>query len=343
MKIGFIHNKDTTKVFLLPEQLNKIKKDIEINLSHQYLSIVNSKADILDKKIKLWETNEQVCAASDIIFKVEHFTKKEIKNYSNKILICLSNFIYNPEMVSNLLLNNVTSGFWQLAQRKNEYIIFNAIQKQLCNNLWPLIEKISNQVKLKRKNKIVNINGEIELNIVILNYSTLAEQFAIEMLEKNHKVTILDNRGAINNNGSLLKFKKFNILNSNFETIEKEIRWADIFINCAIDPNSRTKKRITTQMAQSMREGSIIINCNADNGPCFEFEKMLKKLVYNSIGKAYYSYMTILDNIDDEKFNNEMSINTCELLNCSIFENENFIVTKNSSIINKKIKKEFGL
>ena len=108
--IGLIFDKKTEALFLLPTEIKKMSLDgVTVNVQSNYGSCLNINNDqYKNAGAKIFAKKIDVINHSDIICKINPFTKNECQSLNNKIAITISNFVNNVGMLYYMLKNNVT-------------------------------------------------------------------------------------------------------------------------------------------------------------------------------------------------------------------------------------------
>ena len=108
--IGLIFDKKTKALFLLPSEIKQMcLNEIIINVQAGYGSCLNISDDqYKNVGAKIFNKKIDLIKHSDIVCKVNPFTKKECQSLNNKVAVTLSNFVNNVEMLYHMLKNNVT-------------------------------------------------------------------------------------------------------------------------------------------------------------------------------------------------------------------------------------------
>lgn len=363
LKIGLIKNKKDKKLFLLPSEVNSLQvKGITVNALVNY----GSSLDINDNQYissgaKVFKSTKEVIKNSDIILKVGEFSSSELKSAKNKICITMANFITNAKMVLTMLKNNNTSLTWNCLNTGKHYVFYPLLEQM--KGRYAAIDGIYQLMSINGAGKIVGQHDHsTKVKVVVLNGSFAGYEATMQALAMGANVKLLDIDEKyvkdLNHDSKLSDLAK--LYNSHFvakvndyENLVDEIKDADIFINTSIEPGSKSKKRITSQMADSMKKGSILIDASVDQGFGFEFEKRFSKQEkpaqeFNNVHFVAYEDITDLlpqsysQIISSKSLKHLIEIATEEKWD-EIEALNSIIVTKNQKVINEKIKKELNL
>lgn len=356
--IGLIFDKKSNALFLLPSEIKKMCLDkIVINVQAGYGSCLNISDDqyknvgaqIFNKKIDLIKH-------SDIICKVDPFTKKECYSLNNKIAVTLSNFVNNVGMLYYMLKNNVTGLYWNALLTNQKYILFSKLEQLKAQNAFLIIQKILND--WTNNKKIVNLPHSSDY-FLLLNATYASIEICKLAIANGFNVILLDNDVTylkqLQNNIFLKQpheknGPKFMYDDASFENLEKYFPMAKIFINTCQDPINKTKSRITSTMIESMKQTAIALDIANDYGNAFIFAKKKPdcKIKLNKCGKNFYLN---LDNWFFTDFNKQSEtisklsyLSLIELAKKGIDQQfSNLVICKTKRIINPIIKNTLNL
>jgi len=300
--LGLIFDKNTRKVFLLPEDVKKITSaGVKVFVALSYgatnnindIDYTNAGAEVIDVK--------SVVENADIILKVNAFTKNEIKAMNGKTAITLANFIVNVDMLYEMLVNNVKSYEWIGLVTNNSYAFFQHLEeikgKYAINKTKTLLPKITEEFKnnpkvakekerLAKKGIELNIFKGIKNKVLVLNASFASDVIIRQSLMLGWDVTLLDNDAKYCH--ALLKDQEIQSLISHdggtlqtmpatFDNLESQFKVNNIFFNTCINPTVKTGLRITKDMIESMPCASLAFDLSCENGFAFMFQKSLLK------------------------------------------------------------------
>jgi alanine dehydrogenase len=334
MKIALLkENKNEYRVSLVPADVKKLAdnkhtvtftKQIGINAGFDDEQYIKAGA-------KLVKNNKTCINGADFVFKLSSLTPSEIKLIKqNQIIISFFNMSNHPKVLFNLLKN------------KNTSLALDAINEE---GLYPAVipnEQIKGKFSvilstyyLSKFNKdslgkfFSNVNySQDATNFVIVHASYAGLEAARTALAIGSNVIMLENNDdlikQVQEDKGLVELAKLNhnhfkILKASFNDLTKYIANADVLINTNSLPNSSTQKRITIQMIQSMKKGTVYINLASDQGPASDTEKKIatiNKPIYLSNGVIHFN----IDNIPS-LFSNTASTITSNIISRYILEN----------------------
>lgn len=288
-RIGILYDKDSKKVFLLPEQVKQLTaKGINVNVAEgigRGLGIPDNA--YLSAGARIYKEYQSVIEASDILLKVNAFVEGELKHMKGKIAITAASFLANVDMLYHMLTNKVTGCEWMSLASKGEYVIFPDIEAQKANVTMVAIKQaLQNGFKGKYK-------YPEHPKMVILNATFGAIALAKLALKDGYEVTIADNDATY-----LESLKRsfarlggtFLTCDAGYETILKQVKDKNIFVTTTINPAELTKLRITQEVPALMPNGSLLVDTSCQNGYAFHFIKKFAKkgLEWVEIDKRYY-------------------------------------------------------
>lgn len=366
MKIGILKDSKKNKgAFLLPKDVASLTtKKVVVNFCSKIGASLNiADQDYINAGAKIFKSNAQVIKNSDILLKLNNFSCLEISKMNPKhIAITMSNFVDNVKMVQKLLSCGVTSLSWECLSKSGNYIFYPIIERfNGYHSVVKAIELMSiSQFSIGKA--ILPFDQSSRVDFCILNCSFAGYEAACQALALGANVTVLDNDETFCK--SLMVDKKiktlssihnssFNALKNDFDTIGNQITKCDVFINTSIEPGVKSKKRITLQMAQMMKNGSILIDASANQGFGFDFEKVdlndgfkarqLENVIYSNISKIGQIYSTTYCQIISE-FSAPILLQLAqdsEFVNNEIIND--IIVTKNKKIVNEKVMEQLNI
>lgn len=290
-RIGILYDKDSKKVFLLPKEVKTLtSKGIIVNVASGAGNCRSiSDADYTAAGANVCQQWQDVIANSDILLKINAFSKSELKLMKNKIAITMANYLTNVEMLYYMLENKVTGLEWAALADRSNYVLFGQLEEAKTQIIISyLSQALSKGLAKSKKNVVVYPKNP---NILILNATFAGVALAQKACELGWKVTIADNDSKYLS--SLKKTKalgSIKCVDAGYETLNEEFKLNNIFVNTTIDPTDITKTRITKEMAMSMPKGSLLIDASCENGYAFQFVKKFadKQPKWNTIDKSFY-------------------------------------------------------
>lgn len=288
-RIGILYDKESKKIFLLPEQVKALTaKGINVNIPTglgNVLGIADSQYAAAGAKVfSQWK---EVINASDIILKTNSFCKNELKQMANKIAITMSNYLANVDMLYYMLDNKVTGLDWSNLSNRSGYVFFPEIEEAKAPLILSYVKDALAKGLAKRQKDKVTYPANPKM--LILNATFAGIALAKLAIAAGFEVTIADSDSKYLTE---LKssIKKLNTIDSGYETIVKEIKKANIFVSTAISPSETTRTRITKQMGQSMPKGSMMVDASCENGYAFQFIKRYatKDMEWVKLDNFYY-------------------------------------------------------
>lgn len=346
-KIGFILDKNSKKVFILPDDVKQLtSKGIVVNLPKGYGNTVyidESKYVIAGAKILA--NSKAVITNSDIVCKPQAFNKNELKLMSGKTAITMANYLANVEMLYLMLKNNIKSYAWSSLSQDGQYVFFADL------------EKIKG--KHAAKKVIENFkNKKTQPRAMVLNATWASYEAITYLLAHKANVTLFDNDSKycreLKKDQEIIKLSKQNNVgldfkDAKFDTLLKAFPTHNAFINTCIDPFNRTKIRITEEMAKSMAPESILVDESSENGYAFHFIKKFVSLEdkIEKIGKSNFSCVADITELYPKETSQIISTKSVDYLammandQTEIFSD--ILITKDSKCVNKEINKQLKL
>ncbi len=355
--IGLIFDKKTNAVFLLPNEIEKMcLTGLRVNVQTGYGSCLNISDQQYEKVgAKIFDTKIKVISQSDIICKINPFTKNDCHFLTNKIAVTLSNFVNNIGMLYYMLKNNVTGLYWNALLTNQKYVLFSKLEQLKAQNAFLIINKIlTDWTKNKKKINPPRSNDYF----LLLNASFASIEICKLALEKGFNVIVLDNDINYSKQlefNNLIKHlsnntSRFIYDTATFENLEKYFPMSSIFLNTCSNPINKTKSRITSNMVKSMKQTAIALDIANDYGDGFVFvkKKPSKQIKLYKCGENFYL------NLNNWYFIN--SANQSEIISTTSYlpliemaknginqQFSNLIICESKKIVNKIIKTTFNL
>ncbi len=241
-------------------------------------------ASVVEKKAEVFQC--------DIILRVSPFDQQEIDMLRG-----------NQTLISNMQLNtHCSESVHKLMRKKVTTIAYEYMEnEENCLPVVQLMSQISGATSIVVANEYLSnsrdgkgvllggVTGISPTELVILGASTTAEFAARAALGLGATVKIFDN--------SIFDLRKLEdkleqrIFTSVFypKVLKKALKSADVVLG-AMSPNKNPKFRVSEEMVQMMKKGSVIIDTNVSQGGCFETSKCtdLKNPTYTKHGVVHY-------------------------------------------------------
>jgi len=114
------------------------------------------------------------------------------------------------------------------------------------------------------------VPGVPPADVVILGGGTTGKHAAKIALGMGANVTILDiNLETLRHLEDILS-GRLETLSSNYETIERAVKYADLLIGAVLIPGAKAPTLVTEAMVKEMKSGSVIVDISVDQGGCIE-------------------------------------------------------------------------
>jgi len=114
------------------------------------------------------------------------------------------------------------------------------------------------------------VPGVPPADVVILGGGTTGKNAAKIALGMGANVTILDiNLETLRHLEDILS-GRLETLSSNYETIERAVKYADLLIGAVLIPGAKAPTLVTENLVKEMKSGSVIVDISVDQGGCVE-------------------------------------------------------------------------
>lgn len=279
--LGLIKDKKSKKVFLLPQEIQNLKKEgIKVTIPANYgldLEITDSAYIVAGADVV--SNNNEVIKVSDIICKVNAFDKAEIKEIGNKIAVSTASYINNVDMIYHMMEAKTTGLAWNYLYNQKGFIIFPKLEELKGKLAMKIITDGMAKGLCKEKEKVTYPKPA---NLLIINATFAAVTAAKWALANGFNVTIadMDKRylNELSNDAEIKEITaknktKFDTCSAEFDKLTKVCKDYNALIATAVDPMGRTKKKVSDEMAKSMPKGSILVDASCEYGDSFIFAK----------------------------------------------------------------------
>lgn len=292
MKILVTSNKNSKRVSLVPDDVNKlVANNIEVYITSNTTKLcgfsdndyVKAGAHIVDKLTI--DFIKSIDVVSFIDFPED---KLIINNLSPKqILWGFMFLVNNPENLFIALKKGLTTIGVEAINDNDVYEYFLPMEQIKAGCILELANKaiaafkISKNKQPKNKNNEITNNSILKNNVLILNYSysgyyaaknALANKYNVMYLEKDNT---LANELRSDHNLQSLIIKNgchFNVIDASYDNLIDEVKKTSILIATNQLPTTKSSVKITNDMINSMPQGSVFINLDAETGFASNFE-----------------------------------------------------------------------
>lgn len=281
MRIALLtNNKNENRVFLTPNSVKQLcdNKYEVVVVNDCGKRIGYSNAQYLQAGAKICRNNIDAIKQADIVLKVSGVTTKEVSTIkTGAIIISNFNFCNNTQLLYKCI---------------NKHVTTLGIESFTENGLFPLIianEQIKGRYGVVEAIKYLSTHKEHgvgktfatlsqhdeKAHFVILNGSYAGVEAAKTAIALGSDVTILESdsyiSSQISQSKSLLQMAnltggKLQVVSSSYVDLKRYTSLADVVIATNSTPGSLTAKRITEEMVQHMRAGSVYVDLAIEQG-----------------------------------------------------------------------------
>ncbi|UCE04581.1 MAG: alanine dehydrogenase, partial [bacterium] len=216
-------------------------------------------------------SHEELFKRSDLIIKVLPPTEKETEylHPEQMIFSFLMISLQTKVAIENLIKNNVTAVGTELIEIAPKYRPLLVAMGEIAGNMMPQIAGRFLQCDTGGRGiAIGGFPGIPPATIVILGAGQLGYNSAKSFLGLGAQVIVLDE--DISRLRYIYKELKGQVITSvaNHYSIERALKFADVFIGAVYQPNQRTPILITEDQLNLMKKGALIIDASIDHGGC---------------------------------------------------------------------------
>jgi len=218
-------------------------------------------------------THDEVFKRADLIVKVMPPTKEEtdLLRQEQMIFSFLLTSLQTRGAIENLLQNRVTAVGTELIEIAPKYRPLLVAMGEIAGNMMPQIAGRFLQCDTGGRGiAIGGFPGIPPATVVILGAGQLGYNSAKSFLGMGAQVIVLDE--DISRLRDVYQKLDGRIMTSvaNHYSIERALKFADVFIGAVYQPSRRTPILITEDQVKVMKKGALIIDASIDHGGCVE-------------------------------------------------------------------------
>ena len=216
-------------------------------------------------------THEEVFKRSDLIIKVMPPTEAESEFLRSEQMIFsfLLTGLLSRSIINNLLENKVTAVGTELIEISPKYRPLLVAMGEIAGNMMPQIAGRFLQCDTGGRGiAIGGFPGIPPATVVILGAGQLGLNSAKSFLGLGAQVIVLDEN--ISRLRVIYKELKGQVATAvaNHYSLERALKFADVFIGAVYQPNQKTQILITEDHLKLMKKGALIIDASIDQGGC---------------------------------------------------------------------------
>ena len=216
-------------------------------------------------------SHEEVFKRSDLIIKVMPITEEETEflRAEQMIFSFLMTSLLTRNAIENLIKNKVTAVGTELIEIAPKYRPLLVAMGEIAGNMMPQIAGRFLQCDNGGRGiAIGGFPGIPPATIAILGAGQLGFNTAKSFLGLGAQVIVLDE--DVSRLRYIYKGLEGRIITSvaNHYSIERALKFADVFIGAVYQPNQRTPILISEDQLKLMKKGALIIDASIDHGGC---------------------------------------------------------------------------
>jgi alanine dehydrogenase len=216
-------------------------------------------------------SHEEVFKRSDLIIKVLPPTAQETEfmHAGQMIFSFLLIGLFTKSAIKNLIGNKVTAVGTELIEIAPKYRPLLVAMGEIAGNMMPQIAGRFLQCDNGGRGiAIGGFPGIPPATVVILGAGQLGINSAKSFLGLGAQVIVLDE--DVSRLRLINKETEGRVITSiaNHYSIERSLKFADVFIGAVYQPNQRTPILITEEHLKLMKKGALIIDASIDHGGC---------------------------------------------------------------------------
>lgn len=218
-------------------------------------------------------SEEEAYQRGELIAKIHPFSEKEVDLLSeNQIIFSFLHLAVGREnIIRKLLAKKVTAISYELIERKDELPILQSMSEIAGQLAVQMGERyLGSDSKSGRGILMGGITGVAPAAVVILGAGVVGLNAARAAMGRGAHVIVLDkNIRRLRRIENLLS-KNITTVVANSYTIERGVKFADLFIGAIQSKGEKSPLLVTEQMVKSMKEGAVIVDVSIDQGGCIE-------------------------------------------------------------------------
>ena len=219
--------------------------------------------------------NEVIYAESDMIIKVKEPQENECKQLNaGQILFTFLHLAPDPKQTALLLDSGVTAIAYETVTGPNNSLPLLSPMSEVAGRLATqsgahCLERAQGGSGIL----MGGVTGTQSANVLVIGGGVVGQNAAEVAIGMGANVTVLDR--SINKLRELdTAFQgRANCLYSNTETLEQLIQETDLVISAVLIPGASAPKLVTSEMVNTMKRGSVMVDVAIDQGGCFETSK----------------------------------------------------------------------
>jgi alanine dehydrogenase len=218
-------------------------------------------------------SSEEAFQRGELVAKVHPLSDKEVDYLSeNQIVFSFLHLaVSRGKFFKKLLDKKITAISYELIERKNELPVLQSMSEIAGQLAVRMGERyLGSDNETSRGILLGGITGVAPAAVVILGAGVVGLNAARVALGRGAHVIVLDkNLSRLRRLENLLS-KNITTVVANSYTIERGVKFADLFIGAIQSKGEKSPLLVTEEMVKSMKKGAVIVDVSIDQGGCVE-------------------------------------------------------------------------
>lgn len=218
-------------------------------------------------------SSEEVFQRSDCVIKVHRITEEESEMLKdNQILFSFLHLaVGEKKILTNLLEKKVTAIGYELIEEDGNLPVLQSMSEIAGQLAVQVSEHLLESTHPQGRGVLLGgITGVAPAAVVILGAGVVGTMAARAALGRGASVIVLDKDLRRLKNIDDTFQKKITTVVANPYTIERGVKFADVFIGAVLIKGEKTPHVVSEAMVKQMKKGAVLVDVSIDQGGCIE-------------------------------------------------------------------------
>ena len=228
--------------------------------------------EYVERGAEIVETADDVYAEAEMIVKVKEPLPQERHRFKEgQLLFCYLHLAADIELTKSLLDQKVIGIAYEMVQSDDGYLPLLVPMSEVAGRLS--IQVGAHYLEKKNGGSGVllgGVPGTNPGNVAIIGAGVVGTNAAKIALGMGASVTVLDiNVGRLRYLSEIFSGNLITLV-ANSRSIEEAVANADLVVGAVLIPGAKAPKIVTRDMISRMRQGSVVVDVDIDQGGCIE-------------------------------------------------------------------------
>ena len=218
---------------------------------------------------------EEIFSSADMIIKVKEPQPSECKMLrENQILFTYLHLAPDPEQAKLLQQSGCIAIAYETVTNQYNGLPLLAPMSEVAGRM--AIQAGANSLEIKNGGRgmlLGGVPGVVPAKVVVLGGGVVGTNSVRVAMGMGANVVVIDKSLERLNHLDLQFGSKINTVFSTTDSVEENMRDADLVIGAVLIPGAFAPKLVTRKMLSQMRHGSVVVDVAIDQGGCFETSK----------------------------------------------------------------------